>query len=155
MANILFVPVPEFGHMIPPLKLARALKLRGHQVYYVGFSDFEDYARAQGLEFIPIFEQRYPKGYLNSRTDKQAKMKLDRLSMMLLEAKEAGDSFALNPLGELEKEIARVFQIVEADLFIVDSMLRDLGFESAHNLEAPAIILSLHFEEARIGLGGP
>lgn len=155
MANILFVPVPEFGHMIPPLKLAKALKLRRHRVYYVGFSDFEEYVRSQGLEYIPILEQRYPKGYMNDRADKQFRMKLDRLSLISLEAREANDNIAFNPLEELEKEIARVFQTVEPDLVIVDSMLRDLALMAAHELGAPAVILSLHLEEARIGLGGP
>jgi UDP:flavonoid glycosyltransferase YjiC (YdhE family) len=141
--------------MIPPLKLAKALKLRGHRVYYVGFTDFEEYVRSQGLEYIPILEQRYPKGYLNDRAGKQSRMKLDRLSLMSLEARESNDNIAFNPLEELEKEIARVFQIVEPDLFIVDNMLRDLALMAAQKLGAPVIILSLHLDEARIGLGGP
>jgi UDP:flavonoid glycosyltransferase YjiC (YdhE family) len=155
MANIYFVPIPEFGHMTPPLKLARALKLRGHRVSYVGFADFEDYVRSHGLEYIPLLEQRYPKGYLNERKDKQAKMKIDKLSMMLVEAKEANDSIALNPLGELEKEIARVCRAAEPDLLIVDSMLRDLAVMASHKLGLPTLVLAVHFEEARIKLGAP
>jgi zeaxanthin glucosyltransferase len=155
MANILFMPVPEFGHMNPPLKLAKSLQERGHRVYYVGFADFEDYVHSQGLDYISIFSERYPKGYLQARADKQARMKLDRLSLMFLEAREAHDQIAINPLKAFEEEIARVFRIIPPDLFIVDNMLRDLAATVAHRLGTPTLRLSLHFEEARIDLGDP
>jgi zeaxanthin glucosyltransferase len=155
MANILFMPVPEFGHMNPPLKLAKSLQQRGHSVYYIGFADFEDYVRSQGLEYIPIFEDRYPKGYTKARADKQAKMKLDLLSVMFYEAREANDQIATDPLAAFEQEVARVFRTVKPDLFLVDNMMRDLGASVAHNLGVPTVRLSLHFEEASVGLAGP
>ena len=155
MANILFMPVPEFGHLNPPLKLAKSLQQRGHCVYYIGFSDFEDYVRSQGLEYISMFAERYPKGYMKARIEKQAKMKTDLLSMMFFEASAANDQIAVDPLTAFELEIARIFQIIKPDLFIVDNMMRDLAATVAHKLGVPTVRLSLHFEEARISLAGP
>jgi len=152
MANLLFLPVPEFGHIIPPLKLAKALQQRGHKVYYVGFADFESYVRSQGLDYITIFECRYPKGYLDTRIEKQVKLKTDRLSLMLAEAKETNDHLARDPLSAFESEMLRIFQRVEPDLVIVDNMLRDLAALLAHKHGAPAVRLAVHFEEARIAL---
>ncbi|HKQ04042.1 MAG TPA: glycosyltransferase [Blastocatellia bacterium] len=152
MANILFMPVPEFGHMNPPLKLAKSLQQRGHRVYYIGFSDFEDYVRAQGLDYISIFKDRYPKGYLAAKADKQASMKTDRLSLLFMEARARQDRIALDPLAAFEEEVAQVFQAVPPDLFLVDNMLRDLAASVAHHLGVPTVRLSLHFEEARVAL---
>lgn len=153
MSNLVFVPVPEFGHIIPPLKLAKALRARGHQVHYAGMPDFEEYVRSQGIEYLCMFRDRYPKGYLKQRATKQAKLKLDNLSLMLLEAKDNNEAIALDPLGAFLGEISRVADICHPDLFLVDNMLRQLAAEMVRKLELPTIRLSLHFEEALIGLG--
>jgi UDP:flavonoid glycosyltransferase YjiC (YdhE family) len=153
MANILFLPVPEFGHMIPPLKLAKALRLRGHQVCYVGLPDFEAYIRSQGLDYLAIFEQLCPRGFLQQRAEKQARLGLDVLSLMLFEAKQAHDPLASDPMTAFLGEIARICQIVRPDLLIVDNMLRDLAGKVRSELAVPTIRLSLHFEEALVGLG--
>jgi len=63
MANIIFSILPEIGHINASLKIAKSLKSRGHQVYYLQLAEYEEYIRAQGLEFIPLLERKFPKGY--------------------------------------------------------------------------------------------
>lgn len=63
MANIIFSILPETGHINASLKIAKSLKSRGHQVYYLQLAEYEEYIRAQGLEFIPLLEWSIPKGY--------------------------------------------------------------------------------------------
>ena len=54
MSTIVIAMFPELGHVNATLKLARSLRLRGHQVYYLVGSDYEAYMRAQGLNFINL-----------------------------------------------------------------------------------------------------
>lgn len=64
MATIAFLPQPEMGHLLESLKLARQLEARGHRVRYFSLPDFEDAVRAQGLEFVPILGEWFPRGFL-------------------------------------------------------------------------------------------
>jgi UDP:flavonoid glycosyltransferase YjiC (YdhE family) len=63
MANIVFIMLPEKGHIISSLKLAKSLKARGHRVYYLQLPEFKEYICSHGLEFIPTFERSFPKRY--------------------------------------------------------------------------------------------
>jgi UDP:flavonoid glycosyltransferase YjiC (YdhE family) len=63
MANIVFSMLPEIGHINASLKIAKTLKASGHKVYYLLLVEFEEYIRSHGLEFIPLFEKCFPKGY--------------------------------------------------------------------------------------------
>ena len=62
MARIFFMMLPEKGHINSSLKVAKALKARGHDVVYSALADLEDYVRAQGLGFAPLFGGLFPKG---------------------------------------------------------------------------------------------
>lgn len=64
MAAIAFIPVPEMGHLLATLKLARQLEARGHHVQYFSLLDFEEPVRSRGLPFVPIFPEQFPKGFL-------------------------------------------------------------------------------------------
>lgn len=80
MATIMIFPFPEFGHLNPTLKLARALKQAGHRVCYLGFAEFEAYLIAQGLEFIPILAS----GSTNDASDRPpAVMQVTHVSQAL------------------------------------------------------------------------
>jgi zeaxanthin glucosyltransferase len=50
------------GHLNPMTTLARKLKSRGHDVIFFGIPDAEPAARAAGLDFFPVCQQRYPPG---------------------------------------------------------------------------------------------
>lgn len=59
MATIVFAMLPEAGHLNPTLKIAKALKSRGHQVKYVCTPNLKDLVLSNGLDFIPAFEKLY------------------------------------------------------------------------------------------------
>ncbi|HKQ04041.1 MAG TPA: nucleotide disphospho-sugar-binding domain-containing protein [Blastocatellia bacterium] len=142
MATITFFPHPEFGHLNPPLKLARSLKQRGHRVYYIGLPDFEDYVRSQGVEYRPIFEKRCPRGYLKRRASEKAERDLDNLSLLLWEAAESKDA-AFDLFKEMEKEFAGLLADGAPDLMIIDFKLRDLAALTVKKFGLPTAILSV------------
>lgn len=62
MANIAFLIDIEQGHIISTFSLARKLKARGHEVYYLGLADTEEMIRKQGMEFRPFLQDLMPLG---------------------------------------------------------------------------------------------
>ena len=143
MSTILFFPQPEFGHLNPPLKLARSLKLAGHRVFYMGLPDFEDYIRSQGIDYISVFENRCPKGYLKKRAGNKASMDFDNLSLILWEAGKPGGAASFNLMQEIENELRAVAGKVRPDLLLIDFKLRDLAPVTAERLGIPTAILSV------------
>jgi zeaxanthin glucosyltransferase len=69
MATIAFMLDHEEGHLLPTFKLARQLRARGHNVYYLGLADGGDFVRRQGFDFIPILEHVFPKGTMRTLRD--------------------------------------------------------------------------------------
>ena len=68
MSRIVFVMLPETGHVNSSLKIAKSLKARGHSICYFGMADFEDYIISQGLEFFPVMADHFPKGFLTGNS---------------------------------------------------------------------------------------
>lgn len=110
MAQIAFLPLPQMGHIIPTLKLAKKLKQRGHQVSYFCIADMEEYISSQGLGFSPILTKTFPRGSLIQ----QAKMKLSTAEMW-------------TDLDGAVAELGAVFHTVRPDLLLVDFVLQDLA----------------------------
>ena len=130
MANIVFVPLPEFGHLNPTFKLARSLMKNGHCIYYLGIPDREKYINHQGFKFISIFSQACPKGWLY----KDAAPVIDNLGRMLLQI---GQTYA----GDVLNEIREAIKKCGADLLLIDLMLRDLVMVG-DNLGIPCALYS-------------
>lgn len=62
MARIAFLIDIEQGHIISTFSLARKLRARGHEVYYLGVADVEEMIRKQGMEFRPLLQDLVPLG---------------------------------------------------------------------------------------------
>ena len=62
MARIAFLVDTEPGHILSTFNLARKLKARGHEVYYLGVADMEEMIRKQGMEFRPFLQDLMPLG---------------------------------------------------------------------------------------------
>lgn len=62
MARIAFLIDIEHGHILSTFSLARKLKARGHEVYYLGVADMEEMIRKQGMEFRPFLQDLMPLG---------------------------------------------------------------------------------------------
>src|SRR5260221_2967821 len=69
-----FLSLPLTGHLNPMTALARKLKLRGHEVVFIGVPDIEPVARAADLEFEPFGENEYPPGSIAKRWGGVAKL---------------------------------------------------------------------------------
>lgn len=126
MANIVIVPWPEFGHVNPTLKLAKALNLAGHRVCYLGISDFEHYICSQGLEFLPILNSSYPAG---QAAEQAGKAKLDRVHALL---HNAGAREAMDLFKETQEEVKQALAELQPDLLITDVILSHLADMAAY-----------------------
>jgi UDP:flavonoid glycosyltransferase YjiC (YdhE family) len=135
MARISFLPLPELGHILPTLKMARRLALRGHQVSYLSLIDFEDLVRANGLGFEPIFTRTCPRGTLR----RLAESKVHYLDGLLREQDTAADAFA-----ELMAAIGRA----GPDLLLIDFVLHDLGL-LARQAGVPFALISVVVQKMR------
>jgi MGT family glycosyltransferase len=62
MARIAFLVDIEQGHIFSTFSLARKLKARGHEVFYLGVADVEEMIRKQGMEFRPLLQDLMPLG---------------------------------------------------------------------------------------------
>ena len=65
MIDVLFFPDLEEGHIFPSFKLAHNLTISGYKVAFMGIVDIMELVSNEGFDSYPIFEEFYPKGYLN------------------------------------------------------------------------------------------
>ncbi|HYO55501.1 glycosyltransferase [Archangium sp.] len=138
MSTILFVPMPERGHINPSLKIARALQKRGHRIIYCSLRDTEELIRAEGFEFECLFEHLYPKGFQT-----EIKARLGRLSglprlayMRELVRKQTGMLESM-----LQGEFDRIISRTRPDLGITDVLLPEM-FLVLHGHRVPALLLN-------------
>lgn len=61
--RIVFSSPPLSGHLNPTIALARKLRDRGHDVFFVSLADAAATVRATGMEFWPIGEKDFPVGF--------------------------------------------------------------------------------------------
>lgn len=64
MATIVFCVPPMTGPINAGIRLAHELRQEGHKIFYFGIADCEAFVRANGFDFITIFEQWFPKGWV-------------------------------------------------------------------------------------------
>jgi UDP:flavonoid glycosyltransferase YjiC (YdhE family) len=138
MATIMFLPLPEIGHLNPTMKLASGLKLGGHQVYFLGILDFEEYIISQGLEFIPVFKDSCPKGFLHSHVAGND----DDLASSGIEALRAIVASSYEPFKELKGTI----QSYRPDLMITDIIFYEVAVMAA-NAGLPSVLISASISE--------
>jgi hypothetical protein len=62
MARIAFLVDIEQGHIFSTFSLARKLKMRGLEIFYLGVADVEEMIRKQGMEFRPLLQDLMPLG---------------------------------------------------------------------------------------------
>lgn len=151
MATIIFVPFPEFGHVNPTLKLAGSLKRANHRVGYLGLADFEDHVRSQGLEYFPVFENRYPKGALGARAAEKGQGRLD---FIVEDARQANQEIYSHPFKWIEAEFEKMIRDVGPDLLIVDVLIGGIAYKAATEFGIRSALLSVTLLEGPM-LGVP
>jgi len=120
MYTILFIMLPEAGHINSTLKLCKQLKNRGHRVVYVGIPDVEEFVTRHGIVFFPVGEKYVPKGFLPQKNrDISEKSMIERLKFLreyIERVKNFLKDVHLNEFNALLKQF-------QPDLFIVDALL--------------------------------
>lgn len=138
MSTIVIAMFPELGHLNATLKLARSLRLRGHQVYYLIGSDYEAYMRAQDLNFISLGERL--------RKDPKSLTQLDIMDY-LLEARMQGralNEYYTGVVQMFRQEIASLIPKLRPNLFLIDLCVPDIALV-AQELGLPFVFLNTTF----------
>jgi len=135
MSTIVITMLPELGHLNATLKLARSLRLRGHQVYYLVGSEYDAYMRAQDLNFISLGG-----GFTHPN---KSSTQLD-LMEYLLEARMhdwALDRFFTGMVQMFRQEVASLIPKFRPDLFLIDPFVPDIAL-IARELGLPFVFLN-------------
>ena len=138
MSTIVIAMFPELGHINATLKLARSLRLRGHQVYYLVGSDYEAYMRAQGLDFIRLDE--------GSTNGAKSSSQIDIMEY-LLEARMQGwplNEYYTRVLQLFRQEIASLILKLRPSLFLIDLFVPDIALV-VQELGLPFVFLNSTF----------
>ena len=120
MSTIVIMPFHWAADMNASFALARKLKTRGHRIFYLTIPDTEDRIRAQGFDWLPVFNQVFPKGELEKQSASETQGK----------AYGAAEFKArLHGMCELLRndEISRATRSVSPDLFLVSSGMPWVG----------------------------
>jgi UDP:flavonoid glycosyltransferase YjiC (YdhE family) len=135
MARVVFVPFPETGHLNASFKLARTLKSRGHEIYYLGIKDFEEPVRLQRFEFVPIFENVLHKGFLAQQV---ADAGTETFEAILLAAGIGRQRY------DLLKDLQQILVNTTPDLLIIDLLLSSVAL-MAKSLRMESVLLNTQF----------
>jgi zeaxanthin glucosyltransferase len=120
MSTIVIMPFHWAADMNASFALARKLQARGHRIFYLTIPDTEDRVRAQGFEWLPVFNQVFPKGELERQSASEAQGK----------AYGAAEFKArLRGMCELLRndEIGRAARAIRSDLFLVSNGMPWVG----------------------------
>jgi len=138
MAKILFLMLPERGHLNPSFKLAKSLKSRGHAVIYSQLYEFEEYICAEGLEFFPLFGKLFPKGYQVHR-DYRVSL-FEQVAGILDHLASAQHKTAVDFLKE---ELGSIFERVSPQLLVMDSYLARSLMPARRQGDPPCILFNV------------
>jgi len=128
------------GHMYPMTTLARKVRQRGHEVFFLGIPDAEPMVRAAGLEFYPYGAALFPAGDMARRV---------RILSQLSGIK--GIRFTLNLFKDTVRaafdDAERAIRESRADALVLDATCRGLNLVAMH-LKVPFIHVSnaMHFD---------
>lgn len=114
MARLLCLSSDLAGMLYPGVELARRLAADGHAVTYASSPKAEAAVRAQGLDFVPLEESRYP-DFL------KADAELGRLTRMRRKAerqRQALESLGLDTLSDLLRRL-------QPDLLLIDGEMHE------------------------------
>ena len=111
MATILFDPIAAPGHINGSLQLARLLKQAGHQIVYIGPSEFKAKIKQAGFNFV-IFE---PFTVDSSGKQKETLQKWIECFISFF------TGYRLKKMMEMMEEINDIIEKVDPDLILLDA----------------------------------
>jgi len=116
MATIQFLMWPETGHLNSSFKLAKSLKSRGHAVVYSQLLPFEEYIRAEGLDFAPLFAELFPKGYQIHQDHR-----IGLHDQLIISIKQYAITNRKTSRDFLRQELAATFEKLRPQLLLMDT----------------------------------
>jgi UDP:flavonoid glycosyltransferase YjiC (YdhE family) len=137
MATIQFLMLPERGHLNSSFKLAKSLKSRGHTVVYSQLLTFEEYIRAEGLDFAPLFAELFPTGCQVHRDYKVSL--LEDLTVLINQHAVAHHKTS----GDLvQNELGALFERLKPQLLVMDSYMAKSLIRARRQGDPPCILLN-------------
>lgn len=132
MSTIIFATMPAIGHLNAPLKLAKSLVAREHEVFYLSGPGYKDYIAEQGLRFVTLGE---------SIAVGDARFAQMALLERLLEFRSSGkplDGQLARVVEVLRRELEDLIREIKPDLFLIDPYIPDIAL-IAHRLGMPFV----------------
>jgi len=115
MANILFIMLPETGHLHPTFKIASVLKAHGHRVFYAELREWEEAVVSQGMEFLPLFASLFSEGWA---VEEKFNISPYEAVCDMIEARAA--AIGVSGMDILNEELRVLCERAEPDLIVVD-----------------------------------
>jgi len=126
MATIVFAILPELGHLNASLKLAKSLKSRGHQVYYLVAAEYREYISFQGLETIELgTDETAVEDGLGSASE-TSQLPLMELLLNSWIQEQPLDTTLRKVMAVLEAAVQSVARKLRPALFIIDLFVPDV-----------------------------
>jgi UDP:flavonoid glycosyltransferase YjiC (YdhE family) len=136
MATILFIMMPESGHLNASYKLASALAARGHRVVYSEPPYIAAAVGAKGFEFVPLLADYFPPGFDAAQSAGASWFEVLR-SVLKLET----EADMRRAFGILRRELQALAAHARPDLLLIDGLLRELA-ATAHELRLPCALIN-------------
>jgi UDP:flavonoid glycosyltransferase YjiC (YdhE family) len=137
MATIVFIMLPETGHLNPTFKITKKLKAMGHQVFYSGPKYIEQQVIGQGFAFVPMFEKCFPEDFTYEQAAAVSWFAVLHTKLKLGTAD--GTSKALAMLADDLNALAKKTQL---DLLLVDGCALPEVATVAHELKLPCALIN-------------
>jgi UDP:flavonoid glycosyltransferase YjiC (YdhE family) len=136
MANILFIMLPEAGHLNASFKIARALQARGHSVFYSEPPYLGQRVTAQGFDFAPLLEDYFPPSF---DAEQAASVSWFEVLKSVLKLETAADT--MRAFGILREELRALTVKTRPDLLLIDGLLPELAM-TAHEMRLPCMLIN-------------
>lgn len=138
-AEIVFVGLPEAGHLLPTFRIARTLHERGHRVRYLVPPDLRSLVESQGLAVESWFDDLHPSGY----RDAEAAMNVVARRRAITARHRAMIHTLLADRGPAAELLTR-----PADLLFVDVAMPHLALWAARR-RVPFVVVSTSLPQTR------
>jgi UDP:flavonoid glycosyltransferase YjiC (YdhE family) len=136
MSTIVISMCPEFGHINSPLKLAKSLMARGHDVYFLSCgAEYKPYIQGQGVRYITLGESVGNDVFPNTRALMTALL-VERLLCHPL------DQHLTHVVEIFRREIDDLVRNFRPDLFMIDPFMPEIPL-IVHELAVPYVFLNI------------
>jgi zeaxanthin glucosyltransferase len=134
----------EEGHLNPTFRLARRLAVRGHEIVYLGLADGEGAVRAQGFDFVPILEDLFPRGTL--QTLREAARSPSGAAGIMAAAQHVGSGSAYAKTWQglicAGDSLDAAIHAARPDLFLLTSSFAPHALVLRNRYDTPAVLLT-------------